>query len=131
MAGRTRCSIRSMMSPPLTALKAPLEGSHGRPCCSRVTEKMRMRIRPIQNCGTAKPATETTVMVWSALLPRRSAPTIPSGIASSTPIRIAVPVSSSVLGSRSRMWLMTVLPSIIERPKSPWRTPQIQVRYHM
>ena len=46
-----------------------------------------------------------------------------------SPITIAVAVSSRVLGSRSRMWLITVLPSIIERPKSPCSTPQIQVMY--
>ncbi len=88
-----------------------------------------MSIRPIQNWGTAKPATEVTVSAWSVLLPRRSAPMTPSGTATSTPITIAVAVSSRVLGNRSRMWLNTGLPSIIEWPKSPCSTDPSQVRY--
>ncbi len=71
------------------------------------------------------------VSAWSILLPRRNAPVMPSGIEIKTPKRIAVIVSSRVAGSRSKMWLETRLPSIIERPKSPWVIPASQVMYWM
>ncbi len=88
-----------------------------------------MRTSPSQKAGTANPATDSAVSAWSILLPRRRAPAIPRGIEIKTPMRIAVIVSSSVAGSRSKMWLETRLPSIIERPKSPWAMPASQVRY--
>ena len=124
-----RCRSRSSGSPPPNAAYAPLDGSQGRPQAWSWTEKNRIRMRPSQNCGMANPVVDTTVKKLSTLPPRRSAPVTPSGIEIRTPSRIAVIVSSSVLGRRSRMWLMTGLPSISERPKSPCSIPPSHVTY--
>ena len=88
-----------------------------------------MSISPSQNSGTATPATDTVVSALSTFVPRRRADTTPTGIEIRMAIRMAVRVSSSVFGSRSAMWAVTLVPSIIERPKSPWTMFQSQRPY--
>src|SRR5262245_4048239 len=119
----SKWTTRSTRSPPVSGVATPLDGSQGSPQAWKETENRRIKIRPSQKAGTAKPATDSAVKKWSILLPRRSAPVTPSGIEITTPSRIAVTVSSSVLGRRSQMWARTGLPSIIDRPKSPWSSP--------
>ena len=118
------------MSPPPNGAVAPLDGSSGAPrCWAGITATRRISIRPSQKPGTATPATDRVVSAWSSRVPRRSAETTPTGTENRTARTIAVSVSSSVLGSRSSRWVVTGVPSIIERPKSPCRTFHTQTAY--
>ena len=84
---------------------------------------------PSQKLGTERPQSATKDAAKSTGPLRRTAETMPAGIAISSDITMAADASCRVGPNASPSIASTGLPVWIDRPRSPWRTLPTQIRY--
>ncbi len=85
----------------------------------RLTKKIQMSTRPIQNCGSAMPPNVTPRTRKSGHRSRLTAASTPSGTPAAMPMQSPTRPSSSVAGKRSVRSRATFWPVLKEVPRSP------------
>src|SRR5579864_9830799 len=101
-------------------------GIQGLPVIAWVTSStMRIDTMPSQKAGVARPAIEKVRTTRSIQLFCFSAEIVPSGIAMATAMTVAITATSSEIGKRVAISVMTGLPDHIEIPKLKLARPQM------
>ena len=122
--GSTAWRRRDVTSPSRPYSLSPDGGSSG-----QASEKSRMSMMPSQKLGNETPKSDTAEPMVSQTLPRRTAASTPSGMATARATASAPAVSCSVGPSRSTMSVATGSFVLNDRPRSPRRAADTQPAY--